>query len=78
MAAEPRRRDDLVARLRRDGIEHGRRSQVRADSQSHSEAYQALCGGVVDDAADNDVRIEPGAICEKAGQLCARPIPVET
>ena len=72
LPTEPDRRHDLVARLGRRGIEHSRRSEMRADPQSHSEPYQALGNGVIDDAADDDVRIEPGAISEKAGEFCAR------
>ena len=50
LPAEPGGCDDLVTRLGCQGVEHGRRSQVGADTQSHSEPDQALGDGVVDDA----------------------------
>ncbi len=73
LLAEPGRRDDLVARLCRRGAEHGRRSQMRADPQSHAEPDQAAGNGVVGDAARNDMSAQPSAVCEQAGELCLRP-----
>jgi len=51
---------------------------VWADAQAGSEPYQALRNRVIDDAADDDVSTEPGAVGEQAGEFRACRMPVVT
>ena len=46
---------------------------MRAYPEANTEPDQALGYGVVDDAANDDMRAQPGAVSKQAGELGARP-----